>query len=104
MGVQQMGKIAAANFLRKMMQLILLVLLFHWMEFDVQMSIFIAICTLVGSDLIVLLYLFHMFVLQMRTLKKKNRLQWGKGNQKEPSFCFLVDNGHARISCRHKCD
>ena len=77
MGVQQMGKIAAANFLRKMMQLILLVLLFHWMEFDVQMSIFIAICTLVGSDLIVLLYLFHMFVLQMRTLKKKEQAPMG---------------------------
>ncbi|MED4941986.1 polysaccharide biosynthesis protein [Heyndrickxia coagulans] len=77
MGVQQMGKIAAANFLRKIMQLILLALLFHWMEFDVQMSIFIAICTLVGSDLIVLLYLFHMFVLQMRTLKKKEQAPMG---------------------------
>lgn len=77
MGVQQMGKIAVANFLRKIMQLVLLVFLFHWIQFDLELSIFIALCTLVGSDLIVLLYLFHMFVLQMKMLKKKEQAAMG---------------------------
>ncbi|KHD85600.1 polysaccharide biosynthesis protein [Heyndrickxia ginsengihumi] len=73
MGIQQMGKIATANFLRKIVQLLLLVFLYQWFHFSLEVSILVALCTIVGSDFIVLLYLLHMFVLQMKFISKKER-------------------------------
>ncbi|WP_141430568.1 polysaccharide biosynthesis protein [Bacillus sp. 03113] len=70
MGKQQMGKIALANFLRRIIQLILLVFLFQWFQFDIETSVLIAFCTLVGSDIVVFLYLIHMFFIQYQQLKK----------------------------------
>jgi stage V sporulation protein B len=72
MGIQHMGKIAAANFLRKSIQLILLIAVYHYFHFDLEVSILIAICTIVGSDFIVLLYWIHTFVLQSRYIRKRN--------------------------------
>lgn len=42
MGKQQMGKIAASNFLKKIIQLGLLVFLFQWFSFDLNTSVLIA--------------------------------------------------------------
>ncbi|GKU84436.1 polysaccharide biosynthesis protein [Niallia sp. NCCP-28] len=71
MGKQQMGKIAASNFLRKIVQLGMLVFLFQWFSFDLDTSVLIAFCTIVGSDIVVFLYLMHMFFLQYQRLKKE---------------------------------
>lgn len=70
MGRQQMGKIASANFLRKFIQLGLLVVLFHLFSFDLEMSILIAFFTFVGSEFVVFLYLIHMFYIQFQQLKR----------------------------------
>lgn len=70
MGKQQMGKIAVANFLRKIAQLFLLVSLYQWFEFDTPTAILIAFSTIVGSDLVVFLYLLHMFIIQYQHIKK----------------------------------
>jgi len=55
MGVQEMGKIAVSNFLRKSIQLIGLFILFRFFEFDAEASLLIAICALIGSEVVVFL-------------------------------------------------
>ena len=71
MGKSQMSKIAVANFLRKIVQLLLLVYLFQLFQFDTHMAVLIAFCTLIGSDLVVFLYLFHVFMIQYQYMKKQ---------------------------------
>ena len=69
MGKQQMGKIAAANFFRKFVQLGLLVFLFQLFEFDAETSILIAFFAFVGSDIVITVYLLHLFYVQYQQLK-----------------------------------
>lgn len=71
MGKSQMGKIAIANFLRKLVQLALLVYLFRLFQFALDTSVLIAFCALIGSDLVVFFYLFHVFMLQYQYMKKQ---------------------------------
>ncbi|MEK4198912.1 oligosaccharide flippase family protein [Cytobacillus sp. FSL K6-0265] len=70
MGNEQMGKIASANFLRKFIQLSLLVLLFHLFRFETETAVFIAICTFVGSEIAIFAYFIHLFVIQYQRMKK----------------------------------
>jgi len=69
MGLHHMGKIAISNFLRKAVQLVLLVLVYHFFHFSMELAILIAICTLVFTELIVCIYLMYMYILQFRELK-----------------------------------
>lgn len=79
MGMHQMGKIAVSNFIRKGLQLSLLVSIFHFFEFEMEQALFIALCALVGSELFVFLYLIHMFYIQFQQLKqRKNEKISGK--------------------------
>ncbi|KMJ57534.1 multidrug transporter MatE [Bacillus sp. LL01] len=71
MGLQHMGKIAISNFLRKVVQLGLLVVVYHFFHFSLEVSILIAISTLIGTELIVCLYLLYMYRLQYIELKTK---------------------------------
>jgi stage V sporulation protein B len=71
MGMHQMGKIAVANFLRKILQLGLLVFLFNLFDFETETALLIALCALVGSELVVFLYLIHMFFIQFQQLKQQ---------------------------------
>ncbi|WP_223702634.1 polysaccharide biosynthesis protein [Sutcliffiella deserti] len=71
MGLQHMGKIAISNFLRKAVQLVLLVLVYHFFNFSIELAILIAICTLVLTELIVCLYLLYAYMLQYKQLKKQ---------------------------------
>lgn len=73
MGVHAMGKIAFSNFLRKIMQLLLLVFIYQLLEFDAQTALLIAICTLVASDFVVFGYLAFAYIAQLRDLNKKPR-------------------------------
>lgn len=70
MGKQQMGKIATANFLRKLVQLSLLVVLYQLFHFDTGAAVFIALCTFIGSEVVVFIYLMHMFMIQYHQVKK----------------------------------
>ena len=70
-GVQQMGKIAFSNFLRKIVQFVALLLIFHYFQlFDQRMSLLIALGVLIGSELIVFLYLTGLFIMQIQTMSK----------------------------------
>lgn len=70
-GVQQMGKIAFSNFLRKITQFILLLFIFHYFQiFDQKISLLIALSILIASEFIVFLYLISLFILQVQTIKK----------------------------------
>lgn len=72
MGMHQMGKIAVANFLRKIVQLGLLVTIFQLFDFEMETALLIALCALVGSEMVVFLYLIHMFFIQFRQLKTQS--------------------------------
>ncbi|MFO1442586.1 polysaccharide biosynthesis protein [Bacillus sp. Bva_UNVM-123] len=70
MGKQQMGKIATYNFLRRMIQLLLLVFLYQFFQFNTETAVFIALCTLIGSEIVVFLYLLYMFIIQYQLIRK----------------------------------
>ncbi|MDQ0860484.1 polysaccharide biosynthesis protein [Bacillus sp. V2I10] len=71
MGVQQMGKIAFSNFLRKAVQFSVLLLIFTIFQFD-QNALLIALCAFIGSELIVFVYLISMFLVHMHALKNED--------------------------------
>ena len=71
MGRQQMGKIAISNFLRKVFQLAGLFVLFRFFEFNPESSLLIAIATLIGSEIVVFLYLVFMFIIQFKELRRQ---------------------------------
>lgn len=70
MGKNQMGKIAVSNFLRKIFQVTVLFLLFRYFEFNTEASLLIAIATLIGSEVVVFLYLIINFMIQFQLLKR----------------------------------
>jgi O-antigen/teichoic acid export membrane protein len=72
MGNQQMGKLAISNLFRKVAQLILLTGIFQLFEFDKETAILIALATFVGSEFIVLIYLFTAYWLQYGKMKKQS--------------------------------
>ena len=71
MGKQQMGKIATYNFMRKIVQLLLLVFLYQFFQFDTETAVLIAFCTFIGSEIVVFFYLLHMFILQFQHVKRE---------------------------------
>lgn len=70
MGVHHMGKIAVSNFLRKIFQLAALFLLFRFFHFNTEAALLIAIATLIGSEVVVFLYLILEFVIQFQQMKR----------------------------------
>ncbi|MCP3738320.1 oligosaccharide flippase family protein [Rossellomorea sp. BNER] len=66
MGIHHMGKIATANFLRKIAQLILLSIVYTLFSFTTETSIFIALSTLIASEIVVFLYLMQAYFLYLR--------------------------------------
>jgi stage V sporulation protein B len=81
MGIQQMRKIAVANFLRKGIQLVLLVSIYQFLSFTSDTSIFIALCTLVASEAVVFIYLIQAYILNRR----------GKGSEGIPHVNLSKD-------------
>ncbi|MBU8907933.1 polysaccharide biosynthesis protein [Desertibacillus haloalkaliphilus] len=75
MGSQHMGKIAIANFLRRAVQLVLLIAVFQLFHFDSEVAILISICTLIATELVVFLYLFIQFIAVMKGLRRQTSKQ-----------------------------
>jgi stage V sporulation protein B len=71
MGKQEMGKIAVSNFLRKIIQLVVLFLLFRFFSFNTESSLLIAIATLIGCEVVVFVYLVFAFIIQFQQLKRQ---------------------------------
>ncbi|WP_017729089.1 polysaccharide biosynthesis protein [Halalkalibacterium ligniniphilum] len=71
MGARHMGKIAIANFLRRAVQLILLIMVYQFFSFETELAIFIALCTLIATELVVLLYLLANFFVAAKKLKSQ---------------------------------
>ncbi|WP_066306152.1 polysaccharide biosynthesis protein [Bacillus sp. FJAT-29814] len=71
MGRQQMGKIAVSNFLRKMVQLAGLFVLFRFFDFDSESSLLVSISVLIASEIVVFLYLILMFIVQFQTIRRQ---------------------------------
>ncbi|MGG3573124.1 polysaccharide biosynthesis protein [Bacillus gobiensis] len=74
MGVQQMGRIAISNLLRKTIQLFCLFLVFSWFSFEDDTSVLISLCVLVLSEVVVLIYLYSQYVIKKRTLQKNQKI------------------------------
>jgi stage V sporulation protein B len=72
MGKQQMGKIAFSNFFRKFAQLILLVGIYQLFSFDKETAILVALATFVGSEFVVLVYLFTAYLLQLGKMRSQS--------------------------------
>ena len=71
MGVHHMGKVAAANFLRKVAQLFLLVMVYQLFSFETNTAIIIAICTFIGSEGVVFLYFMQAYFLSIKKIKNQ---------------------------------
>lgn len=71
MGIQKMSKIATANLFRRGTHLFLLVLLFQLFDFELEMSILVALCAIIGSELLVLIYLMSAYLMQIKYLKSR---------------------------------
>ncbi|MBS4174992.1 polysaccharide biosynthesis protein [Bacillus sp. FJAT-49736] len=98
MGVQQMGKIAIANFTRKVAQLILLVFIYHLFQFNLQVSILIALCALVGSEFVVLIYLLQQFYVQSKQMKNKSNVRLSGKNVRKSLLAVSLPTTGMRIS------
>jgi stage V sporulation protein B len=70
MGKQEMGKIAVSHFLRRVVQLGLLTALFQFFEFGSEAALLVAFCTLAASELVVFLYLLHLFIMSYQRIKR----------------------------------
>ncbi len=70
MGIQHMGKIALTNFVKKVAQLFLLLWVYQSFQFDLQMALFIALATLVASELLVCTYLVAVYFIHFHMLGK----------------------------------
>ncbi|MFB5662425.1 oligosaccharide flippase family protein [Alteribacillus sp. HJP-4] len=68
MGIQRMAKIAIANFLRRAVQLLLLLAVFQLFHFEQELAILIALLTLIATEVIVFLYIFTAFLRQLHKL------------------------------------
>ncbi|MCL6573430.1 MAG: polysaccharide biosynthesis protein [Bacillus sp. (in: Bacteria)] len=71
MGKQQMGKIAISNFIRKIIQVVVLFGLFRFISFRPEEALLVAIGTLIGSEIIVFVYLVSTFIAQFQQLKRQ---------------------------------
>ncbi|MDA7026235.1 polysaccharide biosynthesis protein [Bacillus sp. CLL-7-23] len=68
MGVQEMGKIAIANGLKKIFQLVGLFLFFQWYSFSLHTSVLISLFVLFASEVVVFVYLYSQFLLARRAV------------------------------------
>ncbi|SFE71800.1 polysaccharide biosynthesis protein [Alteribacillus iranensis] len=71
MGVQRMGKIALANFLRRAIQLVLLIAVFRWFHFEEELAILISLATLIATEVVVFVYLILCYQKEIRQMKKE---------------------------------
>jgi stage V sporulation protein B len=97
MGKQQMGKIAMAHFVRKVLQLLLLVFLYQMFEFELEMAILIAFCTFVGSELVVFAYLFYMFIIQYHHIKNRPSEHMSKKSIRQNLMAVSIPTTALRI-------
>ncbi|MFN7250267.1 MAG: polysaccharide biosynthesis protein [Anaerobacillus sp.] len=67
MGSQQMGKIAISNFIRRALQLVLLVIVYQLFQFEHEIALLVALCTLIASEFVVFAYMATMFFIQLRS-------------------------------------
>ncbi|MGY4689453.1 oligosaccharide flippase family protein [Salibacterium sp. K-3] len=70
MGARYMGRIAAANVLRRIIQLVLLVTVFHFFHFETDTAILLSLVTLIGSELAVFIYLVPACLSSMKKMKQ----------------------------------
>lgn len=69
-----MGKIAIANVLKKIIQLLCLFLFFQWYSFELDMAVLISLFVLVVSDVVVLVYLYSQFIMARRAVSGQQHI------------------------------
>ncbi|WAA09005.1 oligosaccharide flippase family protein [Fervidibacillus albus] len=71
LGIQRMGKIAVANLFRRGIQLFFLVFIFSYLDLPIDLSIVMAICSIVVGELFEFIFLFNAYYFHTRDLKKE---------------------------------
>jgi stage V sporulation protein B len=71
MGTHAMGKIAVSNFLRRALQLVILVFVFQWFEFSIDTALVLALCAIVASEIGVFGYLIIEYFIKLKYLNGK---------------------------------
>ena len=105
MGMQQMGKIAVSNFLRKIIQLGGLFVLFRFFAFDPEAALLVAIGTLIGSEIIVFLYLIYLFIVTISAIETAAFFQFKSESGSEKfNGGFDSNNRLAFVFSLHWCD
>lgn len=104
MGTQQMGKIAFANGFRKLVQLILLILLFNLFEFSPEMSVIAGLSSFIASEAVIVLYLLTVYVYQAQELKKHARFIQNSFDPAEFISCLCSNDNFAHFSFYDTCD
>ncbi len=77
MGLHHMGKIAFSNFLRKIVQLSLLVGIYQLFHFERDTALLIALGTLVATEFVVFIYLIQAYFIKVRSSRKLPRQHVG---------------------------
>jgi stage V sporulation protein B len=71
MGTHAMGKIAVSNFLRRALQILILVFVFQLFDFTTDTAIVLALCAIVASEIGVFGYLIIEYIIKLRYLNGK---------------------------------
>ncbi len=97
MGVQEMGKIAFSNFLRKAIQLIVLVFIFQIFDFSLEVALLISLSTLVISDIFVFLYLGFEYIQRVRKLNHHSSSKMSSKNVRQHLLAISLPTTGLRI-------
>lgn len=74
-GREKMGMIAISSFFKKGIQLILLIVFFSLVNFDLEVSVLIAFLTFFLTECILFIYFLTLFFIQLRTYKTKENVE-----------------------------
>ncbi|HLO13168.1 MAG TPA: polysaccharide biosynthesis protein [Pseudoneobacillus sp.] len=97
MGTHDMGKIAVSNFLRRALQLFILVFIFQMLDFKANTAVFLALCAIVASEIGVFGYLFLEYIVRLRHLQGQPRSDLNKNLVRESLLFVSVPTTGLRI-------
>lgn len=97
MGTHAMGKIAVSNFLRRTIQLLVLVFVFLWFDFSTDTAIVLALSSIVASEIGVFGYLMIEYFIKLKYLNTKPGSYLNKKLIKESLISVSVPTTGLRI-------
>jgi stage V sporulation protein B len=97
MGTHAMGKIAISNFLRKALQLLILVFVFRLLDFSTDTALILSLCALVASEIGVFGYLIIEYIVKLRYLNGKPASKLSSTSVRESLLAVSIPTTGLRI-------